>query len=383
MDVPRLPRALLAAAAAAAVLLAACTDGAAPSAPSPEATGEEPDREAPADLTELTRDDLRTVLSPDSIPSIDDPRFIDPEDASEWLEAQEPVAVLVIDEDARAYPLQIMTWHEIVNDVVGGEPVAVTYCPLCNSALAYPRTVDGQVLEFGTSGSLYNSALVMFDRQTESLWLHFEGLAIDGPLEGTRLEFIPVQILSFEQFREERPEGRVLSRDTGHRRDYGQNPYALYDTNQSPFLFDGEVDDRLDAISRVVGVEIGGEPVAYPYELLSVVGGASAVHDTVGGEDIVVLWKAGVRSALDEPRIDRGRDVGSSGVFRPEAGGRALTFRADNERIEDEQTGSTWSLSGRATSGPLAGQELERVSHLDTFWFAWSSHKPTTRIFER
>jgi hypothetical protein len=377
-----LPRPILAASAAAAVLLAACTGATEPGAEPDDVPGEATPGDGPRDLTELTRDDLRTVLSPDSIPSIDDPKFISPDEASEWLEAKEPVAVLVIEDDARAYPLQIMTWHEIVNDEVGGEPVAVTYCPLCNSALAYPRTVEGQVLDFGTSGSLYNSALVMYDRQTESLWLHFEGLAFEGPLEGTRLEFIPVQILSFEQFREEHPQGLVLSRDTGHNRDYGQNPYALYDTSNRPFLFDGEIDPRLEAIARVVGVEVGGEPVAFPYEILTAPGGAAIVHDTVGGDDIVVFWKAGVRSALDEPRIEEGRDVGSSGVFIPEVDGRTLTFRAEGDRILDEETGSTWSLAGRATSGPLAGAELERIAHLDTFWFAWSSHKPDTRIVE-
>jgi hypothetical protein len=336
------------------------------------------------------------VLSPDSIPSIDDPKFVSSDQAAAWLASEEPVAVLEIEGDARAYPLQIMTWHEIVNDVVGGTPVAVTYCPLCNSALAYPRTVGDRVLEFGTSGSLYNSALVMYDRQTESLWLHFEGVAIEGPLEGTRLEFIPVQILSFEQFRGEYPGGRVLSRGTGFGRAYGQNPYEFYDTagapqrrgraqvgNQRPFLFEGELDPRMHALARVVGVEIDGEAVAVPYDLLAAGGRAAAVHAAVGGQDIVVFWQAGVRSALDNPQISLGRDVGSSGVFVPTSRGRRLTFRAEGGAIEDEQTGSIWSLAGRAISGPLAGEELPEVNHVDTFWFAWSSHNPDTTIFER
>jgi hypothetical protein len=334
-------------------------------------------------LTELTREDLTSVLSPDSIPSIDEPKFIAPGEAEEWLSAEEPVAVLEIEGDARAYPFQIMTWHEIVNDVVGGTPVAVTYCPLCNSALAYPRKVGTRILEFGTSGSLYNSALVMFDRQTESLWLHFEGIAIEGQLEGRRLELIPVQTLSFEQFRQEHPDGRVLSQDTGFSRPYGQNPYDFYDTAERPFLFDGEVDERLPAIARVVGVKIGEEAVAYPYEALSSDEGASVVQDAVGGEDLVVFWRAGVRSALDNPEIELGRDVGTSGVFLRTVGGQDLTFRVEGGEVVDEQTGSVWSLAGRATDGPLEGQELSPVQHLDTFWFAWSSHNSDTRILER
>jgi len=379
-------RGFLAASGATALLLAACNGGGGATPATSPGTGSRPAATpdaAPSDLTELTREDLTSVLSPDSIPSIDEPKFIAPGEAEEWLSAEEPVAVLEIDGDARAYPFQIMTWHEIVNDVVGGTPVAVTYCPLCNSALAYPRQVGGRILEFGTSGSLYNSALVMFDRQTESLWLHFEGIAIEGQLEGRRLELIPVQTLSFEQFRQEHPDGRVLSQDTGFSRPYGQNPYDFYDTAERPFLFDGEVDERLPAIARVVGVKIGEEAVAYPYEALSSDEGASVVQDAVGGEDLVVFWRAGVRSALDNPEIELGRDVGTSGVFLRTVGGQDLTFRVEGGEVVDEQTGSVWSLAGRATDGPLEGQELSPVQHLDTFWFAWSSHNSDTRILER
>jgi Protein of unknown function (DUF3179) len=378
---------LVAATGVGAVLLVSC----APRSASPGDSGVDASR----DPTELTREDLTSVLSPDSIPSIDDPEFVSSERAATWLASEEPVAVLEIEGDARGYPLQIMTWHEIVNDVVGGIPVAVTYCPLCNSALAYPRTVGKRVLEFGTSGSLYNSALVMYDRQTESLWLHFEGIAIEGPLEGTRLEFIPVQILSFDQFRDEHPGGKVLSQETGFSRTYGQNPYEFYDTagspqrrgragigSQRPFLFEGELDGRMHALARVVGVEIDGDAVAVPYDLLAADGRSAAVHVTIGGQDIVVFWQPGVRSALDNPQISLGRDVGSSGVFLPIVQGRELTFRAEGGLIKDQQTGSTWSLAGRAVSGPLAGEELPEVSHVDSFWFAWSSHNPDTAIFE-
>jgi hypothetical protein len=385
-------RGLVAAAGVGALLLVSCAPGDTSEGGSPaDAEGI-----ASRDPTALTREDLTSVLSPDSIPSIDNPEFVSSDQAAAWLASEEPVAVLEIKRDARAYPLQIMTWHEIVNDVVGGTPVAVTYCPLCNSALAYPRTVGNRVLEFGTSGSLYNSALVMYDRQTESLWLHFEGVAIEGPLEGTRLEFIPVQILSFEQFRDEHPDGRVLSRGTGFSRAYGQNPYEFYDTagspqrrgragigSQRPFLFEAELDGRMHALARVVGVEIGGEAVAVPYDLLAAGARAAAVHATIGGQDIVVFWQAGVRSALDNPQISLGRDVGSSGVFVPLSRGRVLTFQAEGGLIRDEQTGSIWSLAGRATAGPLTGEELPKVNHVDTFWFAWSSHNPDTVIFER
>lgn len=377
-------RHLVAGAAVGGMLLAACGGGDSEQPSAGPTTERTPgDAGAPADLVGLTEADLTSVLSKDSIPSIDDPTFIAPNAAAEWLAAQEPVAALEWKGEARAYPLQIMTWHEIVNDLVGGDPLAVSYCPLCNSALAYPREVQGRVLEFGTSGSLYRSALVMYDRQTDSLWLHFEGLAIEGPLEGTQLEFIPMQILSFEQFRSQFPDGTVLDRPEGFDRPYGQNPYEFYDTGERPFLFRGEADDRMHAMARVVGVRAGDEAVAYPYRVLSRDGEAGVINDTVGGRRIAVFWKAGVRSALDDPEIKRGRDVGSSGVFVPNVAGTSLTFRARGDRIVDEETGTVWSLSGKAVSGQLAGQELQPVNHLDTFWFAWAAHNSETSIFQR
>lgn len=337
---------------------------------------------SPRDPVDITEEDLTRVLSPDSIPSIDDPTFL-PRGEGGYLASREPVVALEIDGDARAYPLQIMTWHEIVNDRVGGIPVAVTYCPLCNSAVAFDRRLGGRVLEFGTSGSLYNSALVMYDRQTGSKWLHFEGVAVIGELEGARLDLIPVQILSFERFRADYPDGRILSRDTGFDRDYGQNPYDAYDTDDRPFLFDGTIDPRLPAVARVVGVEIEDEAVAFPYEGLRAGGRTGVAEGAIGNRRVVVFWEGGTASALDAAEIALGRDVGSSGVFVPRAGGKRLTFESEGHGFFDRETGSTWSLTGVATSGPLEGERLEPVPHLDTFWFAWAAHHPDTAIFGR
>ncbi|MCB1013324.1 MAG: DUF3179 domain-containing protein, partial [Microthrixaceae bacterium] len=191
---------------------------------------------------------------PDGIPSIDDPRF-EVASSVDWIEDVEPVLVLEVDGDARAYPVQIMTWHEIVNDTVGGVPVTVSYCPLCNSAIAYVRRIDDRTLDFGTSGRLLNSSLVMYDRQTESLWSHFTGQAVIGVLTGTTLDTVPVTTVSWETFRTAHPEGLVLSRDTGFQRNYGRNPYPGYDdVTQLPYLFDGDPDGRLPAQTRVVAV---------------------------------------------------------------------------------------------------------------------------------
>ncbi|HIC89112.1 MAG TPA: DUF3179 domain-containing protein [Anaerolineae bacterium] len=222
----------------------------------------------------------------DGIPSIDKPRFASARDAADWLADNEPVIVLEIEGDARAYPLQILIWHEIVNDVVGGVPVLVTFCPLCNAAITFDRRLEGQVYEFGISGLLRNSDLVMYDRTTESLWQQFTGEAIVGDMVGQRLTFLPSSLISFADFRQAYPEGVVLSRDTGFSRDYGRNPYVGYDrVDQVPFLFDGELDGRLPPMERVITVELNGVDVAYPLSVLSKV---HVIEDAPGGVDLVV-----------------------------------------------------------------------------------------------
>ena len=158
-----------------------------------------------------------------------------------------PVIALEIDGDARAYPLAVLTWHEIVNDTVGDVPVIVTFCPLCNTGLVFERTIDGALYDFGVSGNLRFSDMVMYDRQTETWWQQATGAGIVGELTGAKLEFVPSQIVGLDQFAETYPDGQVLSRDTGFSRDYGRNPYVGYDTvDQQPFLFAGATDELVD-----------------------------------------------------------------------------------------------------------------------------------------
>ena len=314
---------------------------------------------------------------PDGIPPIDKPRF-HPADVAEFLEDTEPVLALRIGDEARAYPVQIMIWHEIVNDVVGGVPVTVSYCPLCNSAVAYDRRVGERVVDFGTSGRLYQSALVMYDRQTESLWSHFTGQAVAGVLTGTRLKLFPVATVSWADWRKAHPDGHVLSRETGHDRDYGRNPYPGYDdVSTSPFLFEGKHDDRLAAKTKVIGVRDGGASVAVLHDALVK---RRIIDIEMAGRRLVVWAKPGTASALDASSLAEGRDVGATGVFVPAAGGKELHFEAAGDTFRDRETGTTWDVLGRAIAGPLAGQSLEPVEHVDTFWFAWAAFLPDTTI---
>lgn len=311
---------------------------------------------------------------PDGIPAIDSPEFESTTQADDWLEDDMPVMFFEQNDDARAYPMAILIWHEIVNDEVGGMPVALTFCPLCNATIAFDRTLpDGIVLDFGTTGNLRNSDLVMYDRQTFSWWQQFTGEAIVGDLTGTQLEFLPSQIVAWGDYKEAYPNGQVLSRETGHPRAYGSNPYAGYDSvNSNPFFpIPGGGDDRLLPMERVVALD--EQEVAYPFSLLEE---AKVVNDVVAGAPVVIFWKSGTTSTFG----NNGPDTGSSGVFSRELNGQVLTFANTDRGFMDEQTGTTWNLLGRALDGPLEGNQLTRIISAEHFWFAWSIFKPDTEL---
>jgi Protein of unknown function (DUF3179) len=249
----------------------------------------------------------------DGIPALDRPRFRSVSQI-DFLRAREPVIELAVGGRARAYPLQILTWHEIVNDTVAGVPVAVTFCPLCNTAIVFDRRVEGRTLDFGTTGNLRHSDLVMYDRRTESWWQQFGGEAVVGEYAGRELRQLPARIVSWRAFAREHPAGRVLTRDTGHSRPYGTNPYAGYDDVSSGPLFPAanKNDKRLPPKMRVVFIERGGESVAIPYSTL-VESGTQRVE--VGGHRLVVRLRKGVASALDAVTIAEGADVGAAEVL--------------------------------------------------------------------
>ncbi len=317
----------------------------------------------------------------DGIPAINDPKFVTVSEANEWLENVEPVIFFQIGDDARAYPIQIFMWHEIVNDTVGDVPVVVTFCPLCNTAIAFERTVNGQVFDFGTTGRLRYSNLIMYDRQTETWWQQATGEAIVGELTGTQLTFRPASIIAWADFKANYPDGKVLSRDTGFNRPYGDNPYIGYDdVNRPPFLYRGpETPGELPPVARVLTIDLDGEAVAYPYDVLQQV---KVVNDTVGGMNIVVFWAAGTASALDADTVAGGRDVGAADAFSRELDGQTLTFVSNGSQIIDNETGSEWDVLGRAVNGSLAGKQLTPVVAVNHFWFSWAAFKPETRVYQ-
>lgn len=355
--------------------------------PRPVPNSAMPPRHLDAEVFPTSLVDRTRIVSggtrPDGIPAIDDPQF-EPASSIDWLADQEPVLVLQLDDHVRAYPVQVMMWHEIVNDRTGTDPVTVTYCPLCNSGVAFDPRVNGDVLEFGTSGALFQSALVMYDRQTESLWTHFDGRAVVGTLVGEQLRFLPLSTVSWKDFSAAHPDGPVLTRDTGYDRPYGRNPYVGYDQGEAPLtgFVAGEVDDRLAPMTRVVGVHVddtsaGKASVAVGTTALARHGVVTARID---GREITIWHIPGTASALHRQNVADGGDVGAAGVFWAEHEGTVLSFSRRGIEFVDEQTGSTWNVLGEAVAGPLAGERLEPIFHLDTFWFAWSAYRPDTAL---
>ncbi|SIS69946.1 Protein of unknown function [Roseivivax lentus] len=235
----------------------------------------------------------------DGILALSDPEFV-PASRKRGLEDKEPVITVQQGSGpARAYPLRYLMWHEIANDRVGGIPVAVTYCPLCNSAIVFDRRVAGDVLSFGVTGKLRKSDMVMYDHQTQSWWQQAEGRAIVGRMTGTRLEVLPSWMESWARFRADNPDGMVMA-EPPFNRQYGTNPYRRYDSAARPFLYSGDPPPHgIPPLARVVRVGTR----AWPLTRLAEAGRLQEAG-------LTFTWEAGLASALDTARIGAGRDIG-------------------------------------------------------------------------
>lgn len=236
----------------------------------------------------------------DGIPALNNPSFV-VADQETRIGAREPVITVEIDgARPRAYPIRYLTWHEIVNDTVGGIPVAVTFCPLCNSGLTFDRRTARGTLQFGVSGKLRNSDMIMYDHQTHSWWQQAIGQAIVGDMTGTTLKTLPTWMESWAEFVARNPTGLVMN-EPEYNRAYGRNPYTGYDSSARPFLYNGENPPHgIAPLARVV--RVGAR--AWPLTRLR-----SAGEMTEDG--VTLSWRAGQASALDSGQIARGRDVGS------------------------------------------------------------------------
>ena len=303
---------------------------------------------------------------PDGIPSIDNPKFIQIQKAEEFLEDSDLVVGLNINGDIRAYPLQILVWHEIVNDKVGNTPVAVTYCPLCFTNQVFNRTMnDGQILEFGTSGKLYNSNLVMYDRTTKSLWSQAMAQGIGGTFTGIKLERIPFDVAYWKEWKQLYPDSKVLSTDTGSTRPYGADPYGDYYTNGEILFPVSNSDDRVGLKEIVIGLENKGQYKAFKLQEIE---DKKVINNQVNGKPIVLLSL--------HPFMAR--------VYDPVVNGQTLEFNYNikDKKFVDKQTNSMWNFDGKSISGQMKGKQLIRLSFDEGFWFEWVAFHPKTELYD-
>lgn len=323
--------------------------------------------------------DFKEVISggppKNGIPAIREPQFDTVDAADSWLQKNEMVFVFsgapYGSDETHIYPVQILIYHEIVNDRFNNIPIIITYCPLCNSALAFLGVVENQQLSFGVSGRLRFSNMIMYDDQTESWWQQATGKAVVGDFVGERLEIVPLLTLSWGEARASFPNAQVLSQNTGARRPYGRNPYVGYDTLDHPFLYRGKaIDSSRNPFARVIVATIGGEERAYLY---AIVRDNIVTHDVIADRAVVLLWSNESVSPLDEGQVASGRVVGSANIFFPVVLDMALTFVVKNGTIIDEQTESIWNSSGIAISGQLQGERLMPAPSIQHFWFSYTA----------
>lgn len=297
----------------------------------------------------------------DCIPSIDDPSFESVDAVDEWLQEGDLVIGIERNGESKAYPLRILNVHEIVNDEVGGDPVAVTYCPLCRSGLAYSREVNNQTLDFGVSGRLYNANLVMYDRQTETFWSQVQGDAIVGPLVPTELDLVFSTITEWSKWRDAHPNTQVLSRDTGIYpvSTYDRNPYSGYFASDRVGFGVNEVDDRLHPKAIVYGVTVGGAATAYPEDAVE---NESIIHDTVGDTPVIVIQHP---------------DTGAVHAYRSE---EELMLRWESDALVDAD-GNEWQITDDTLKHVDSETALDAVPTHGFFWFAWSAFHPETSVY--
>ncbi len=305
--------------------------------------------------------ELRSRLL-DAIPPIDLPVYGEV-GAGDWLESDDLVLGYTAGSQAYAYPFKILNYHEIVNDVLDGVPVLISYCPLCRSAIVYDRRVEGRLLSFGNTSALYESDLVMVDRTTGSYWWQVAGTAIVGSLTGSELDPLPSEVATWADWASRHPDTMVLTRDTGYERPYERDAFASYtdvlDAGRFPFpVGEAARDTRLPPSALVVGIVLDGGTRAYPIDALT-----GPINDDVGGIAVVVF-----------------PTDGGATVFSAVVDGEALQFQSKEAGFVDVETGSVWTSNGAAISGARAGTQLQAIPSRTTFWFALVGAFPDVEI---
>lgn len=322
-------------------------------------------------------------------PIIDFPKFVGKEEGLEGFFEHEPVISVEIGGLAKAYPLNMLTFHEMANDTLAGIPILPTYCPLCNSGVVFDRRLKFEgneySLEFEVSGFLRNSNMVMFDRQTETWWQQLMGDAIVGEFAGTELNIIPSLIISVQEFFKRYPDGQILSKETGYEKTmerYGTNPYVHYDSiSKNPysrFFDEKEVDGRLPAMERIIDIQDDGKYKIYPFAAIAEEG---VINDQFKSKHVVLFYQSGTVSNMDEKEISKSKDIGSVTVFSPYVNNKLLTFSKSGKWFIDDQTSSKWDITGKCVKGKLKREQLWIEPHSNHFAFSWLAFYPDSEIY--
>ncbi|MDW7693388.1 DUF3179 domain-containing (seleno)protein [Flammeovirgaceae bacterium SG7u.111] len=329
--------------------------------------------------------DFKAYLPKNAISPIYNSDFWNQRQAEGVYSPDEPMLVVTEGHIEKAYPVSVLIYHNIINDGVGRKNVAVTFCPLSGSIAVYNRKVvhndKTQVLSFGTTGVLRYANMVMYDHETETWWQQLDGDAVAGEFAGAKMEIVPFKILSYKRYYELYPYGLVMANNIDETVRYGTNPYYRYDDikKPKPFLYSGLVNDRLPAMQRVLSIQSMGEYFIYPLSYVSVAG---VLNDTPNDNFVVIFYEDNVLSPLDEEYIKDSKDIGTAVVFSSMVEGKRLTFKKENGKFIDDQTGSVWDITGKCDKGEYKGKQLKLMPYGLHFSFSPLLIRPQSRIFE-
>ncbi len=305
----------------------------------------------------------------DGIPALENPEMV-PAPNGIYLSNDDLVIGYVSGNDARAYPHDILDWHEIINDEVNGRPIAITYCPLTGTAIGWNREINGEVTTFGVSGLLYNTNLIPYDRRTNSNWSQ-QGLdCVNGDLQGVKIETFQVVETTWETWKKLYPDTKVVSTNTGFSRSYGTYPYDDYRTNHNNLIFPVEPDDsRLPRKERVHGIIMGSQAKVYPIDNMQQT--VTIIQDVFNGTAIVV---AGSKHRNFAVSFERTLEDGTILDF-------FSAFTGDGPVILTDNEGNRWNIFGEAVEGPRTGQRLTPTESFIGYWFSWGAFYPNAQIY--
>ena len=331
--------------------------------------------------------DLTYATKKDAIPTLDFPAFITQKDKAFNFYELEPVIAITLGGETKAYPLSLLTMYELANDSIGGMQVMVTFCPACNAALVFNRKIKNagkeMLLDFGVSGLLMHNDMVMYDRQTESWWEQLMGQSIAGELSNTQLEMLPALIISMKDYLDRFPEGKILSPEglPSFIQANGHNVFHHLEHGKKMnkhFYIPEKVDPRLPPLERVVDIHVYGHNRIYPFSTISE---KKVINDIAGDSRVVVFYHGETVSVLDEDNLSKSKKTGSATAFNSTLDGTNYTFSASGNYFTDEQTGSTWDITGYCREGKLKGKQLWILPHSNHFAFAYLAFFPKTEIY--